>query len=67
MVDRAVQPPDAPAPVLPIEDTIAEPRAPLDVADDNAPCTPAGRAPAANASALDPAWATQRAPPVLQA
>ena len=56
MVDRAVPPPVAPAPVPPVKDTATDPRAKLDVADHNAPCVAEGWAPAGNASTFDPAW-----------
>ena len=61
-VDRAVPLPDAPAPVLPVEDTATDPPSPLDVADDDATCAPLGWAPVGNASALDPAWADAKGP-----
>ena len=61
-VDRAVPPLAAIAPALPVADSAANPRAPLDVADGDAPCAPAGRAPAGNASALDLAWADAKVP-----
>ena len=62
MVDRAVPPPVAPAPVPSIEDTVADRRAALNVGDDDAPCVPEGWAPAGKASAFDPAWAAANGP-----
>ena len=51
-----------PAPVPHVKDTVADPRAPLDVADADAPCVPEGWTPAGNASAFNPAWATTKSP-----
>ena len=63
-VDRAAPTRVAPvpAPVPPIKDTAADPRAPLGVANDDALCVPEGWTPAGNASAFDPAWATAKGP-----
>ena len=50
------------APVRPVEDTATDPPAPLDVANDDAPCVPEGWTPTGNASAFDPAGATVQGP-----
>ena len=54
--------PDALAPALPVEDTVADPPAPLDAADCDAPCPRARRALVGNTSVLDLTWADAKGP-----